>query len=111
MANIATTKKPARSSWHRADIKAALEKRGWSMRRLSLASGYGANSLKLALDRPWPKAEAILAEAIGVPPQRIWPHRYHRDGSPRSGRGERGLGRGYRPEHTAQGAVHRKAGC
>lgn len=102
MPTVDTTKKPARQSWHPADIKAALEKQGWSLRRLALAYGYSAKSLSMVLRRPWPKAERIIAEAIGVAPQRIWPHRYHLDGSPKSGRGERGLGRGYKPEHSPQ---------
>ncbi len=94
MASVDTTKKPARhSDWHRADIKAALEKKGWSVRSLSITSGYEPGSLKFALHRPWPAAEAKIAEAIGVPAPRIWPSRYHRDGTPKSGRGERGLGR------------------
>ncbi len=100
MPSVDTTKKPARTQdWHRADIKAALEKRGWSVRRLSIASGYSSKSLSLALRRPWPNAEALIADAIGVPAQRIWPSRYHRDGSPKSGRGERGLGR-YRAKNS-----------
>lgn len=49
--------------------------------------------MSMAIWRPWPKAERIIAEALGVPPEQIWPSRYHPDGSPRSGRGERGLGR------------------
>lgn len=105
MTSVDTTKKPASKGWHRADIKAALEKKGWSLRRLSLANGYANKSLSLALHRPWPKAERIVADAIGVPAQRIWPHRYHRDGSPKSGRGERGLGRGYKPEDST-GLAH-----
>lgn len=82
--------------WHRADIKAALEKRGTSMARLSREHGYAPGSLRMVLALPWPKVEAILARAIGVLPQTIWPSRYRADGTPKSGRGERGLGR-YKP--------------
>ena len=63
--------------WHRADIKAALEKAGWSLRSLGKEYGYSPGSLKLALRKPWPKAEAIIAAAIGVKPWEIWPSRYH----------------------------------
>lgn len=100
MPTVDTTKKPARQQdWHRADIKAALEKRGWSIRRLSLNHGYAGKSLAGALSKPWPRAETLIAETIGVTPQRIWPSRYHRDGTPKSGRGERGLGR-YRAKRS-----------
>ncbi|OOZ41692.1 hypothetical protein BOW53_02845 [Solemya pervernicosa gill symbiont] len=71
------TQKAAPEDWHRADIKAALEKKGWSLRRLSLANGYkDGNTLKNALARRWPKAEKIIADVIGVPPSEIWPSRY-----------------------------------
>lgn len=93
MPSVDTPKKPALTDWHRADIKAALEKRGWSLRRLSAHHGYAAGSILMALHAPWPKAERIIARAIGVKPQQIWPSRYHEDGKPKSGRGERGLGR------------------
>lgn len=78
-------KKPAHKDWHRADIKAALEKRGWTLRRLSQARGMAPTYLANALDRPVPRGEAIIAEVIGVPAQQIWPSRYEADGSPRRG--------------------------
>lgn len=91
--SIGTTKKPVSQDWHRADIVAAIWKRGGSLQRLSRQHGYRPDSLNQALHHPWPKAERLIAEFIGVPARRIWPSRYHSDGSPRSGRGERGLGR------------------
>ena len=44
--------------------------------------GYSPNALKHALVKPYPRAEALIAEAIGIPPQQIWPSRYHPDGTP-----------------------------
>ena len=88
-----TTKKPASSDWHVADIKAALEKKGWSLSRLAFRHGYCRTAAAMSLYRPWPKMERLIADAIGVSPQDIWPSRYHADGSPKSGRNERGLGR------------------
>lgn len=70
-------KKPALGDWHRADIKAAIEKAGWTLRRLSRHHGYKSPStLTKALDGPWPKGERIIADAIGVEPEAIWPSRY-----------------------------------
>ena len=70
-------KKPAMEDWHRADIIAELHKRGWSMRQLSFANGYSNGcALKTALDRPWPKGERMIAEALGLSPEEIWPSRY-----------------------------------
>ncbi|HEH9674330.1 TPA: helix-turn-helix domain-containing protein [Pasteurella multocida] len=76
MRTLNETKKTA-VDWHREDIKAALAKKGWSLRQLSLKHGYSNGStLKNALDRPWLKGERIIAEAIGVPPEIIWASRY-----------------------------------
>lgn len=69
-------KKSALTNWHRADIVAALHKAGWSLRQLSLQSGLATRTLNGALDRPYPKAESIIAAAIGVAPDVIWPERY-----------------------------------
>lgn len=71
-------KKPACKDWHKADIKAALEKAGWTLRTLSETHGYAPGSLVEALRRPWPRAERIIAQAIGRTPQEIWPSRYSR---------------------------------
>jgi Ner family transcriptional regulator len=62
--------------WHPADVLAALKKRGHSLARLSTAHGYHATAAGKALKRPWPALEALIAQAIGVPPQTIWPSRY-----------------------------------
>lgn len=72
-----TTKKTA-EDWHRADIVAALHKKGWSLRQLSKEAGLSAGALNNALDRPWPKAERIIAAAIGEAPETIWPSRYEK---------------------------------
>ncbi|MDA3977704.1 helix-turn-helix domain-containing protein [Gallibacterium sp. AGMB14963] len=81
--------KKAAFDWHREDIKAALAKKGWSLRQLSLYHGYSNGStLKNAFDRPWLKGERIIAEAIGEPPEKIWPERYaHRKSKKYANRG------------------------
>jgi Ner family transcriptional regulator len=89
MTNLGNHKKSASADWHRADIKAALEKRGLSLAKLARLNGYGRTSAAMALATPWPKMERLIAGAIGVPPQQIWPTRYHTDGTPKSRRGER----------------------
>lgn len=76
MSRAIQRKKRRPSDWHRADIKAALEKAGWTLRRLSAHHGYSPDLLKKALDKPYPNAERLVAEAIGVSPETIWPSRY-----------------------------------
>lgn len=89
---MTTQQKAKQQDWHRADIKAALEKAGWTLRKLAIARGYCPGALRNPLNVPWPKGERIIAEAIGTTPQTIWPSRYHEDGTSKSGRNERGIG-------------------
>lgn len=86
-------KKPASKDWHRADIIAAVRKTGTNLNQLSLKHSLGIGVLRNCLNHPYPKYERLIAEYLGTTPQAIWPSRYHLDGSPKSGRGERGLGR------------------
>ena len=62
--------------WTITDIKAALEHEGWSCRQLSISRGYTSNAIQTALHRPYPKAEKVIAEVIGVSADEIWPDRY-----------------------------------
>ncbi|EJG1803495.1 TPA: transcriptional regulator [Vibrio parahaemolyticus] len=61
---------------HRADIIAALKKKGISMSALSRQNGLASTTLANALDRPWPKGERIIANALDLEPSDIWPSRY-----------------------------------
>lgn len=87
-----TQQKAKQQDWHRADIKAALEKQGWSLRKLALARGYCAGALRNPLNQPWPKGERIIADALCTTPQKIWPTRYNEDGTSKSGRKARNNG-------------------
>ncbi|MCP1726348.1 Ner family transcriptional regulator [Natronospira proteinivora] len=70
-------KSSAFQDWHRADIVAALRKAGWSLRRLARHHGYASpTTLTHALDRPWPKGERLIAEALNMNPAELWPSRY-----------------------------------
>ena len=46
------------------------------MRKLSIHYGYAPTLVRQALDKPYPNAERIIAEALGVSPETIWPSRY-----------------------------------
>ena len=71
---------PVIKGMDRIDIKAALERRGWSLRRLSTVNGYSPSVAGKALQRPWPEVERIIADALGLQPREIRPERYP-DGS------------------------------
>ncbi|WP_145517404.1 helix-turn-helix domain-containing protein [Yersinia mollaretii] len=62
--------------WHKADIIAAIHKRGSTMAALSRQAGLSSSTLANTLTRHWPKGERIIAEFIGVDPAVIWPSRY-----------------------------------
>ena len=69
--------------WHPADVKAALEKAGWSLRRLSASHGFHPCYLAVALAGPAPMAEGLVAEALELHPKQIWPSRYDHAGNPK----------------------------
>lgn len=62
--------------WHTADIIAALKKRGLTLSGLSRQSGLSSSTLSNTLVRPWTKGEMIIAQAIDLTPEEIWPSRY-----------------------------------
>lgn len=81
MPNLHPRQKPASQDWHVADIKCALEKNGWSLSRLAKKNGYSRSSCQMALYISWPKMERLIADAIGEPPEVIWPSRWNWNGT------------------------------
>ena len=73
----------ATKDWHPADIKAELEKAGWSFARIARENGYSnrtspANVLRI----PWAPMEKIVGDILGRHPMEIWPSRYDENGEP-----------------------------
>lgn len=64
------------TDWHRADVKAALEKKGLSLKKLARSNDLASTTLSNVFRVNYPKAQKIIAEAIGVSPETIWPSRY-----------------------------------
>ena len=85
-------KKASKQDWHPADVKAALHKKGITLRSIALARGLasGSSTLSAALVRSLPANERRIADALGVHPMVIWPSRYNEDGTPKP-RGFRAL--------------------
>lgn len=73
----------AQEDWHRADVKAALEKAGWNLSRLSTRSGLHPGTLRKVFVMSYPKAERIIAYVLGVKPADIWPSRYAKRQTPK----------------------------
>lgn len=102
MSALNHSKKPASRDWNKADIKAALEKAGWTCRKLAKAHNKAHSYFSDTLVRPNPRAQKIMAEEIGHTPSTIWPSRYEKDGQPKRGlyTGSRKNGRDYLETHT-----------
>jgi Ner family transcriptional regulator len=75
-----------KSDWHPADVVASLKKKGTSLSALERANGYARTSFSMLWSQRWPKAQEIVAAAIGVKPWVIWPSRYGKDNTPITGR-------------------------
>ena len=72
-----------KKNWHTADIIAALHRKKLSLSEVSRQAGLSSSTLANALTRPWPRGEKLIADALNMAPQDIWPERYFdEDGSP-----------------------------
>lgn len=65
-----------KEDWHVEDIKCALRKKRITLTALSIGAGLAPCTLNNALRVSYPKAERIIANALGLEPQDIWPSRY-----------------------------------
>ena len=73
-------------------IKYQLRRRGYTLTSLGREHGVSRHAVGLALRKPYPKMEAIIARALGLPPAELWPERYDQQGNP-----SRPLGRSPKP--------------
>lgn len=73
---------PRASKWDKPGIKAAVERKGETLRSLSLANDFHRDDCSVALRRRYPKAEQVISEFLGVPLNELWPDRYDDDGLP-----------------------------
>lgn len=98
-----TPKKPAPQDWHKADIKAALEKAGWTLRRLAASLNINPTTLRDTFRKSYPASERRIAAALGKHPMEIWPSRYDENGLPvgRRGRSQRRANRSTRRQRSA----------
>ena len=65
-----------KQDWHPEDIKAELKKRGWSLHKLAITHGYTSSSaMRQVFYRSYPKAEKIIADALNLEVDQIWPSR------------------------------------
>lgn len=59
--------------WHRADIIAAVRRKGSNLARLAAQLGLSRNTMYWALGKRHERANRAIAACIGVDPHEIWP--------------------------------------
>ena len=62
--------------WDSCEVVCALRKGVTSIRRLSIEAGLHPDTLKAATNRKYRRGERIIADALGLKPEDIWPSRY-----------------------------------
>jgi len=68
--------------WHKEDIKAAIRKKGITVKELSLRYGLRESACREALIRRNLRGEQVIASFLGVTARELWPDRYNQDGTP-----------------------------
>ncbi len=58
---------------HPADIVASVRKMGTNLSRLALENGLGSSTLRVALLKPHPRANRLIARTIGKTVHELWP--------------------------------------
>lgn len=70
-------KKPRnKQGWKKEYIKYRIRIQYGTLRALAKQAGVIPQYLSDTLNRPQPKGEGIIAQALGVSPAEIWPERY-----------------------------------
>ena len=64
--------------WHRAEVLAQLKMKGTSLAEVSRNAGLSSRTLSNVFYRAYPKGQSIIASAIGVSAEHIWPSRYEK---------------------------------
>jgi Ner family transcriptional regulator len=68
------------TGWHRADIIAAIHKKGMSLSRLGARNHLADSTLRAALKKPRTPSNRIIASFLGVPMHELWPQWFDRHG-------------------------------
>mgnify|MGYP001806356833 CR=1 FL=1 len=66
----------------RAWVKYQIQMQGRSMAQVAHAAGVNRQAFYSVFHKPYPRMEKVIAEAIGLTPQALFPERYDADGLP-----------------------------
>ena len=65
---------------HRADVVAAIHKRGTSLSELARRNGLSDSALRVALSHPRRPSNIVIAKFLGIPLHAIWPEWFDEEG-------------------------------
>lgn len=77
----------AKAVWDKHSIKAEVHRRGETLKSLAIKADVTPSLCRVALIRPSPLGEAIIAEFLGIDRSVLWPSRQNPSGSKRTPRG------------------------
>lgn len=63
-------------NWTRTTILFELRKRGLTAAAVAAQAGLSRHTVYSAIERPYPRVHDLIAEAIGIPRETIWPQFY-----------------------------------
>ncbi|MGA3799145.1 helix-turn-helix domain-containing protein [Pseudomonas fluorescens] len=86
-------------------IKFQLRLRGTNLAELARSHDLNERAIRNAKQRPYPRVERAIAEALGLKPAQLWPERWNADGSPLRQRPNRAETNSVSPKHTEKGPV------
>lgn len=92
----------ARREWIKYQLRV---EQGTSVAAIAKEHGMGRRNLYVAFVRPFPRAEKILADALGVTPKELFPERYDQHGLPTRRRANNSLGHLANSKHTRTAAA------
>ncbi|WP_298424040.1 helix-turn-helix domain-containing protein [Rhodoblastus sp.] len=91
----------AEEGWHRADIIAAVRKRGTTLAALGRKTGLSPKSMHWALGKRHPRANLAIAAFLGVDPHEIWPRFFPPTDAPSGGQTSAGASSCLSSDHKA----------
>ena len=69
-------RKTQKKAWDAPGILAEVKRKGSTLTGLAEANGLNSSACRTALSRPFPAADKVIADFIGVSLHELWPDRY-----------------------------------
>lgn len=68
-------------NWDAPGILAAVKRKQKTLTALAEGAGLNASACRTSLTRPFPAADKVISDFLGVPLHELWPDRYEKDGA------------------------------